>query len=189
MRGGRYRPLTVHRLKGALDADGNITHWENTIATQSIIAGTPFEQMIQDGLDPTSHEGSSELPYDFANLHVSLRTMESKVPVLWWRSVGHTHTAYATETFLDELLELGGKDPYDGRMALLDPESRDAGVLQAVRALVEESDDVPEGRARGVALHKSFGSYVGQVLEVSRGDDGHPRVHRVWVRASTAAAP
>ena len=180
VRGGRYRPLTVHRLKGALDADGNIRHWENAIATQSIMAGTPFEQMIQGGNDPTSHEGSSELPYALPNLHVSLATMESGVPVLWWRAVGHTHTAYATETFLDELLELGGKDPYDGRMALLDPESRDAGVLAAVRALVEEADDVPEGRARGVALHKSFGSYVAQVVEVSAGDDGRPRVHRVW---------
>ena len=180
VRGGRYRPLTVHHLKGALDADGNVSHWENTIATQSILAGTPFEAMVQDGIDATSHEGSSELPYDFPNLHVSLATMASGVPVLWWRSVGHTHTAYATETFLDELFEMGGKDPFDGRMALLDPESRDAGVLQAVKALVEEADDVPEGRARGVALHKSFGSYVAQVIEVSAADDGTPKVHRVW---------
>ncbi len=82
VRGGRYRPLTVHRLKGAVDADGRVTHWENTIATQSIMAGTPFEAMMSDGIDPTSHEGSSELPYDFPNVHVSLATMESKVPVL-----------------------------------------------------------------------------------------------------------
>jgi len=101
--------------------------------------------------------------------------------VLWWRSVGSTHTGYATETFLDELLEAGGKDGLDGRMALLDPDSRDAGALRAVGELVDEkAGALPDGRARGVALHKSFGSYVAQVAEVSRGPDGLPKVHTVW---------
>ena len=181
IRGGYYRPLAVHRLEATLDADGNITHWRDTIAAQSILAGTPFQGMIKDGIDPQSVEGSIELPYDLPNFEVSLHSPEVRVPVLWWRSVGSTHTAYATETFLDELLEAGERDAIEGRMALLDPASRDAGVLGAVRDLVErDAPDVPEGRVRGVAMHKSFGSYVAQVAEVSKGEDGLPTVHKVW---------
>jgi len=106
IQGGRYRPLTVHRLHATLDAEGKITHWENAIASQSIIKGSPFEQIIKDGVDPTSVEGSRGLPYAIANLSVTVRNMESAVPVLWWRSVGHSHTAFATETFIDELLQI-----------------------------------------------------------------------------------
>jgi len=180
IRGGYYRPIAVHRMRGTLDADGNITHWEDTIVAQSIVAGTPMEGMAKGGVDPLSVEGSRDLPYALPNLRVSLHTLAAGVPVLWWRSVGSTHTGYATETFLDELLEAGGRDPLDGRMALLDPASRDAGVLRAVRELADWDSEVPAGRARGVALHKSFGSYVAQVAEVSLGTDGLPKVHTVW---------
>ena len=182
IRGGRYRPLAVHRLSGSIDADGSITHWDNVIATQSIAAGSPFEEMmVKDGIDPTSLEGSTSLPYRIPNLRVSLHTMEAGVPVLWWRSVGHTHTAYATETFLDELLEAGNQDPIEGRLALLGEEHpRHRAVLEAVREMSEAAGKAPEGRARGVALHKSFNSYVAQVAEVSKGEDGLPKVHTVW---------
>jgi len=180
IRGGYYRPIAVHRMSGVLDADGNITHWEDTIVAQSIVAGTSMEGMAENGIDPMSVEGSKGLPYALPNLRVSLHTIASKVPVLWWRSVGSTHTGHATETFLDELLEAGGKDALDGRLALLEPESRDAGVLQAVRDLADWGSEAPEGRERGVALHKSFGTYVAQVAEVSVGDDGLPKVHKVW---------
>ena len=181
IRGGYYRPVAVHRMSGVVDADGRITHWSDTVAAQSILEGTPMAGMMENGVDPMSVEGSKGLPYAFPNSEVSLPTLPAKVPVLWWRSVGSTHTGYATETFLDELLEAGGKDGLDGRMALLDPDSRDAGALRAVGELVDEkAGALPDGRARGVALHKSFGSYVAQVAEVSRGPDGLPKVHTVW---------
>jgi isoquinoline 1-oxidoreductase beta subunit len=180
IRGGRYRPMTVHRLRGGLDAGGGIVGWEQTIATQSIFAGTPFASMVQDGIDPSSVEGAADMPYSISNFGLSLHTMEAGVPILWWRSVGHTHTAYAVETFIDELLEAGGKDPVEGRLALLSGAPREAGVLRAVAQLADWGRTPPDGRARGVAVHKSFESYVAEVAEVSRGEGGLPKVHHVW---------
>jgi isoquinoline 1-oxidoreductase beta subunit len=143
--------------------------------------------MIQNGIDPTSVEGASELPYAIPNIGLSLHTMDAGVPVLWWRSVGSTHTAYAVETFLDELLEKGGKDPVEGRLALLPAASREAGALRAVAALARRAGPVPDGRARGVAVHKSFNSYVAEIAEVSD-QDGMPRVHRVWCAVDCGVA-
>ena len=114
VRGGWYRPLTVHHLRGGLDPQGNVVAWENRIANQSIIAGGPFEGMMEAGLDPTAYEGSTKMPYAWPAHRVTWAQMRSAVPVLWWRSVGHTHTAYATETFLDELLERAGRDAVEG---------------------------------------------------------------------------
>lgn len=181
IRGGRYRPMAVHKLRGGVDAQGNITTWDQTIATQSIIAGSPFEAMIEKGIDPTSVEGAQGLPYAIPHFRVTLHTLKNGVPVLWWRSVGHTHTGYTTETFIDELLALAGKDPVEGRLALLKEHPRHAGVLQRVAELANWSGTSSDAdRARGVAVHKSFDSYVAQIAEVSRDDRGHPRVHRVW---------
>lgn len=181
IRGGYYRPLTVHQLRGGLDKAGTIVAWENRIANQSIVAGSPFEQMMKDGLDPTAFEGSRDMPYDWPANRVTWARMEAKVPVLWWRSVGHTHTAFATETFLDELLEKGGKDPVDGRLALLKADTvRDRGVLERVAEMAKWSGaKAGDGRARGVALHKSFNSYVAMITEVSE-LDGAPKVEKVW---------
>ncbi|WP_118133580.1 xanthine dehydrogenase family protein molybdopterin-binding subunit [Oceanicella sp. SM1341] len=190
LRGGWYRPLTVHRLRGALDANGDITGWENTVANQSIIAGTPFEAMMEDGLDPTSYEGSTKMPYAWPASRVSWARMESKVPPLWWRSVGHTHTGYATETFLDELLEIGGKDPVEGRLALMTKDSagRDRGVLERAADMAGWSGTSGgEGLRRGVAVHESFNTYVAMVAEVSeRG--GFPKVERVWCAVDCGVA-
>ena len=182
IRGGRYRPLTVHKLRGAVDGSGTIVGWDQVIASSSIAAGTPMEaMMIRNGVDMTMIEGARGLPYVIPNFRVGAHIMKNGVPVLWWRSVGHTHTGYTTETFLDELLELGGKDPVAGRLALLKNHPREAGVLKKVAELASWSGPkVGNGRARGVALHKSFNSYVAQIAEVSEGPDGLPKVHKVW---------
>ncbi len=189
MRAGHYRPLTVHRLRGGLDAEGNITAWENTIANQSIVAGSPFEMLIRDGVDATSVEGSTKMPYGWPAHRVSWARMEAGVPVLWWRSVGHTHTAYATEVFLDELLAKGGKDPVAGRLALLKPEAgRDRAVLERVADMAGWSGpEGADGRALGVALHESFDTYVAMIAEVSD-EGGSPRVHRVWAAVDCGVA-
>ncbi len=179
--GGYYRPLFVHKMSGSINAEGDITGWDHTIVGQSIMEGTPFEGMMKDGVDPTMIEGASDLPYAIPNLRVGVQKMKIGVPPLWWRSVGHTHTAYATEMFLDELLTLAGRDPLESRLALLgDAHPRHTGVLKAVAEMADWGSSVPEGRARGVALHKSFDSYVAQIAEVSEGEEGVPRVHKVW---------
>ncbi len=181
IRNGYYRPAFVHRLKGAVDKNGDISHWDQVIVGQSIMEGTPFEGMMEGSIDPTMTEGASDLPYSIENFRVSVHSMKNGIPPLWWRSVGHTHTAFTTETFLDVLLDAGGKDPVEGRLALLgDLNPRHKGVLQAAAKLADWGSTVPEGRARGVALHKSFNSYVAQVAEVGRDDDGLVRVYKVW---------
>src|SRR5690606_24177269 len=102
MRGGYYRPLYLHRMRGAV-RDGRIVAWANTIVGQSLLKGSPFESvMVKDGIDATSVEGAREIPYDIADFRCDLHTTDAGVPVLWWRSVGHTHTGYAVECFVDE---------------------------------------------------------------------------------------
>lgn len=188
IRGGYYRPLVLHRLRGAVQ-DGKITAWANTVVTQSIIKGSPFEAMIKDGIDATSVEGSREIPYDVADFRCDLHTTDVGVPVLWWRSVGHTHTGYAVECFVDELLQAAGLDPVAGRLAMMGKQPRAAGVLRAVAELARWSGPGPTGnRARGVAVVESFNSYVAQIAEVSIGNNGEPRVHKVWCAVDCGVA-
>src|SRR5262249_28579231 len=119
MRGGYYRPMYYHELKAGLHADGNIVGSQHRIVGQSSLAGTPFEQaMVKNGIDATSVEGASNLPYAIPNLYVDLHSPKTGVPVLWWRSVGSTHTAFSTETFIDELAVAAGKDPVVLRRSL-----------------------------------------------------------------------
>jgi isoquinoline 1-oxidoreductase beta subunit len=173
IRGGFYRPVYVHKLAGALDADGNIVAWRQQIVGQSLIK--------KGELDETTVEGASDLPYAIPNLSVTAHPTDLPVPVLWWRSVGHTHTGFAVETFVDQLLETGGRDPVEGRLALLgDGNPRHAAVLAKVAEIADWGGPVPEGRQRGVALHKSFNTYVAEIAEISV-QDGLPRVHKVWV--------
>ena len=179
MAAGRYRPAYVHRLRAGLDAEGNIVAWDNHIVGQSILGGTPFEGMIENGVDATSVEGSNTLPYAIPNLSVGLTTTDVKVPVLWWRAVGSTHTAYATEAFFDELATAAGRDPVEWRMELIRDHPRHTETLKLVAEKANWGGLVPEGRFRGVSLHESFSSVVAQIAEVSvEGTD--VRVHKVW---------
>ena len=179
IKGGYYRPLFVHRMRGAL-RDGKIVAWANTAVGQSFLKGSMFEAMIKDGVDPVMVEGARELPYDIPDFRCDVHTADVGVPTLWWRSVGHTHTAYAVECFVDELLQAAGQDPVAGRLAMMGKAVRHAGVLRAVAELAKWSGPGPFGeRARGVAVVESFGSFVAQIAEVSAGPEG-PRVHRVW---------
>ena len=180
IRGGKYRPLYVHRLRAGLDANGAIVAWEHRIVGQSILAGTAFESvLVKDGIDPLSVEGAANLPYDIPNFTVELHTTKVGVPVLSWRSVGSTHTAYSTETFLDELAQAAGRDPLELRRALLSKHPRHLGVLNLAAANAGWGDALPAGRARGIAVHEAFNTVVAQVAEVSRRPDGLPQVERV----------
>ena len=178
IRGGRYRPAYVHRLRAGLDADGKLIAWDDHIVGQSIVAGTPFEGLIQNGVDSTSVEGAVNLPYAVPNLSVGLTTSDVRVPVLWWRSVGSTHTAYATEVFIDEVAEAAGADPVAFRLDLLKDHPRHRAVLELAAEKAGWGRDLPEGRHVGVAVHESFASFVAQVAEVSV-EDGSLKVHRV----------
>ncbi|ASY65197.1 Isoquinoline 1-oxidoreductase beta subunit (plasmid) [Sinorhizobium sojae CCBAU 05684] len=179
MRAGRYRPAYVHSLKAGLDESGKLIAWHDHIVGQSIVARTALEGMIQNGVDPTSVEGASNLPYAIPNQTVGLTTTDFGVPVLWWRSVGSTHTAFAAETFLDEVAEAAGRDPVEFRLSMLEPDSRHATVLKLAAEKAGWDKPLPEGRFRGVALAESFGSVVAEIAEVSADGNGGIKVERV----------
>ncbi|MBS0356359.1 MAG: xanthine dehydrogenase family protein molybdopterin-binding subunit [Proteobacteria bacterium] len=186
MKGGYYRPQFHHAMEAALNADGSIRAWRHRLVGQSIAKGSPFEGfMIKDGVDGLSVEGAASLPYGIPNLQVELHTpSDITVPILWWRSVGSTHTAYSTETFIDRLAAESKQDPVALRLKLLDKHPRHAGVLRLAAEKAGWGTPLAKGkpgerRGRGVAVHESFHSYVAQVAEVTVQADGSVRVDRV----------
>jgi isoquinoline 1-oxidoreductase subunit beta len=185
MRGGYYRPAFHHRLWAGLDDQGRLVGWRHRLVGQSILAGSPFAAMVKDGIDAVSVEGASNLPYAIPNMLVELHTpTDIGVPVLWWRSVGSTHTAFSTECFIDELAQVAKKDPVAWRLSMLDHHPRHAAVLKLAADKAGWGAPLPAGKAgerrgRGVAVHESFKSYVAQVAEVTVKDDGSYRVDRV----------
>ncbi len=174
-KGGWYRPCSVNRFRGAVDAEGMPIAWEHRIATPSILAA-----MGRTGIDGTSIEGAANLPYAIPAFRVTCAAPDLPVPLWFWRSVGSSQNAYVTECFLDELIALGGKDPVDVRLALLAEHPRHRRALERVVEMSGYGKTLAEGRAMGVAVHESFGSICAQVAEVSR-DGDTPRVHQVWV--------
>jgi isoquinoline 1-oxidoreductase beta subunit len=130
-------------------------------------------------VDPPAVEGASNQPYHVPNFVMSAATVELPIPVGFWRSVGHTHTGFVVESFIDELAHAAGKDPYQYRRDLLGEHPRHLAVLDAAAKAASWGSDLPEGRARGIAVVESFGSYVAEVAEISL-EDGRPRVHKVW---------
>lgn len=135
--------------------------------------------MIKDGIDETSVEGAADIPYAIPNILVDLHSPELPVPVQWWRSVGHSHTAFVVESFLDEIAHAAGRDPVQLRRELLAGHPRHLGVLELATERAGWGKALPNGHRLGVAVHASFGSYIGQVAEVSVADNGRIRVHRL----------
>ncbi len=183
-RGGYYRPLTVHRVRAGIDADGKPVAWHQRIASQSILAGTPFEQfMVKDGVDETTVEGAKDMPYNIPNQKVECHLTKTAVPVLWWRSVGHTHTAFVKETMIDRLAELAKLDPVTYRLNVLARDPRHRGVLELVADRASWLQPLAKKpgmrRGRGVALHESFGSVVAEVAEISIDQAGKLTVDRI----------
>ncbi len=168
MRAGFYRPMYVHSLTAGLDENNRIIGWRHRIVGQSLVKGTMLEMMIRNGIDPSSTEGASNLPYDIPNLGVELHTVQSPVPVQFWRSVGSSHTAFATECFLDDVARAVHADPVTLRRSLLAKHPRHLAVLDAVVAQSGWGKPRAEGRYLGVAVHESFGSLVAQVAQVAR---------------------
>lgn len=180
IRGGYYRPMWYDRISAGIDENGNLKAWKHTIVGQSIIKGTAFENvLVKDGIDETSVEGASDIPYDIPNILVELHSPEYPITVLWWRSVGHSHTAFIVETFIDEIAHTAGKDPYEFRRTLLAKDPRRKALLELVAQKAGWGRTLAKGRGRGIAVHKSFGSYVAQVAEVSVTKEGEVRVHRI----------
>jgi isoquinoline 1-oxidoreductase beta subunit len=180
IQGGYYRSMFYHKMSAGLDAKGMPVAWEHRLVGQSIGLGTAMEKMLtKNGIDSTSVEGAADQPYAVANITVDVHNAASPVTVLWWRSVGHTHTAYAVETFIDRLAHEARKDPLAYRLALLQKQPKLAAVLKVAADKAGWDKKPSSGTGRGIALCESFGSAVAQVVEVSKDASGKIKVDRV----------
>jgi isoquinoline 1-oxidoreductase beta subunit len=179
MRGGYYRPMHLHRARIGFDERGKVLAWDHVIVGQSITTGSVFEQyQVKNGIDATATEGMRE-PYALP-MRLTVHHPKLNVPVLWWRSVGSTHTAFVMETLIDEIARSTRQDPVAYRMQLFgDKHVRHRAALQlAVDKSGYGKQPLPAGRAWGVAVHESFSSVVAYVVEASV-RDGQPVLHRV----------
>jgi isoquinoline 1-oxidoreductase beta subunit len=179
MAAGFYRPMNIHKMRAGLDGLGNITAWENRVVGQSLIKGSFLEGMIQNGVDALTFEGAGELPYHIPNVTVDIHMAQAGVPVLFWRSVGHTHTQFSKETLIDEALIAAGKDPVEGRLELMEDE-RSKAVIRQVAERSNWGKPVPAGVGRGFAFTEAFGGRVAQVVDVSRDRAGRIQVDKVY---------
>jgi isoquinoline 1-oxidoreductase beta subunit len=188
VRGGYYRPMHAHRIEIGIGADGMPAAWRHVIVGQSLLADTPFAMMIKNGVDETAVEGTADTSYNIANFHVSVHHPKVNVPVLWWRSVGHTHNAFVMETLLDELATRARVDPIVYRRKLL---KADAKKLHSVLDLLDQKsgwrNGLPKGRAAGISCHESFDTAVACAVEVSI-DNKRPRIHRATVAVNCGLA-
>jgi len=182
--GGYYRPMAAHRAKIAIGDDGRISAWSHRTVVQSIAKGTPFEPvLVKDGVDQFSVEGIADTPYMIPNMAVGLTDYASPMPCLWWRSVGNSHSAYTMEVLMDMAAEAAGVDPVQFRLAHLDESKTDqarfAGVLRLVAAKAGWDGKETKGKGRGVAVHKSFNTYVAEVCDVSVSVDGKVSIDKI----------
>ncbi len=179
IKGGYYRPMHVHRAEIGFDAKGKVLAWDHVVVGQSIAQGTPFESfMVKDGIDNTALEGMRD-PYDVP-MRLSVHHPKVNVPVLWWRSVGSTHTAYVMETLIDEIARATQQDPVAYRLQLMgDKHPRhQAALMLAVEQSGYGKRKLPKGQAWGVAVHESFDTVVAYVAEASV-TKGVPKLHAV----------
>jgi isoquinoline 1-oxidoreductase subunit beta len=181
VKAGYYRPMTLHRAEIGFDAQGNVLAWDHRIVSQSIVTGSPFEGfLVKDGVDGTTTEGMRE-PYNVP-MRLTVQHPKVNVPVLWWRSVGSTHTAFVMETLIDEIAESTQQDPVAYRMKLIGGDAKHARHRAALQLAVDKSGygkkQLPAGMHWGVAVHESFESVVAYVVEAGV-KDGKPAIGAV----------
>jgi isoquinoline 1-oxidoreductase beta subunit len=175
MAAGWWRPMYLHAAKAGIGGDGKIQGWHHRVVGQSIFA----EMGMGSDVDSTSIEGVNDLHYNVSDLAAELYTTKLGVPIQWWRSVGHTHTAFAVESFMDELAHEAKRDPVAFRLDHLDQDSRYAKVLRLAAEKAGWSNPTPIGHGRGVAVHESFNTVVAEIAEVSIRQDRTIQVHKV----------
>jgi isoquinoline 1-oxidoreductase beta subunit len=190
VRGGYYRPMHAHRVEIGIGREGMPAVWRHVIVGQSLVAGTPFESfLIKNGVDETAVEGTADTSYNIPNFHVSAHHPKVNVPVLWWRSVGHTHNAFVMETLIDELAARAKIDPIVYRRRLLKSEAK---KLRAALDLMDEKSalwrsSLPKDHAVGISCHESFGTAVACAVDVSI-ENKRPKINRATVAVNCGLA-
>ena len=179
IQGGRYRPMVVHKVRAGLDTSGDIAGWDHRIVSQSFVIGNPFEAtLVKNGVDQLAVEGAADMPYQIPNFAVDWHHVSSPVTTLWWRSVGHTHTAQVVEVMIDALANEAHRDWSNSA-------SRCSRIIHGIqpfssspRKKADGEKSSPPGRGRGIAVHESFRSFVAMAAEVTA-KDGTVKVDRV----------
>jgi isoquinoline 1-oxidoreductase beta subunit len=180
MRGGYYRPMNVHQAEIAFDSHHQFLGWKHKISGQSVVGGSPLEKMmVKDGVENVVVEGVANTPYEIPNFLCDLRRPTPNMTTLWWRSVGHSHTAFVTETLIDEIAHETKQDALKMREKLLKNSPRHLSVLNLLAKKSPWGKPAPKGHAYGLAVHESFKSVVGHVVEVSV-EKGEVILHHVW---------
>jgi isoquinoline 1-oxidoreductase beta subunit len=179
MRGGYYRPFTVSRFRGGIDDKGVPVALHHVHVGKPVLASAPIGKfVVKNGIDPTSGEGSADMPYAIANHRVEVHNTTEIVPILWWRSVGHSVNGFVVNSVIDELAVLGKRDPLEVRRGMLADKPRHLAVLNKAAAEAGWGKALAAGHHHGIALEESFGTIVAQVAEVSV-TKGKVQVHRV----------
>jgi isoquinoline 1-oxidoreductase subunit beta len=179
MKAAYYRPISYTEVSGGVDASGNPVVVQAKVVVPSLAEASGFKRLIRpDGVDRVAVEGLGDMAYEIPNIQVDWIKHDFGVPIWFWRSVGATHNTFVTETFMDELAALAGKDPYEFRRALLEKQPRLRAVLDLAAEKAGWREPLPKGVGRGIACVEVFGGWTAQVVEASV-QDGHPRVHRV----------
>lgn len=174
-----YRPATCSKIEGGIDGKGRLIAWNHKLVAPSIFSRV-YPQMVRNGIDPAAVEGAADMKYEIPNIHLEYVRVDLPVPVGFWRSVGHSHNAFAVESFVDELAHASGKDPLEFRLGLLRNHPRSRRVLEVAAEKAGWGGPLKKGHGRGIAQHFSFGSYVAHVAEVSVDEkDAAVKVHRI----------
>lgn len=181
MHAGYFRPMYFHKVQASLNSKNEINAWHHRVVGKSVLTGSDmFEQFfVQNGIDSSSIDGLTNMPYHITNTQIELHSPENKIPVWSWRSVGHTHTAYAKEVMIDKLAQQANEDPYQFRLKHLPTDSRETTVLKTAAEKANWTKPLPQNWGRGIALHQSFDTHVAQVAEVSTNNDGSFKVERI----------
>ena len=175
-----YRPACISRFQIGLSKEGLPIQWENQLAGPSILKRF-VAAMGWFGVDPTSTEGANELPYTIPDFNFDYSLVDTGVPVGFWRSVGSSYNAFFTECAIDEAAKLANQDPYEYRLKLLKDQPRYLKVLEKVVKNANWVDPLPKNHGLGLAIHKSFGSIVSTVIEVSSNAPGIIKLQKAWV--------
>ena len=190
VQGGYYRPMHFHRVEVGVGPDGLPIAWRHVVVGQSLLMGTPFEAvLVKNGVDETAVEGAADTHYNIPNHNVWVHHPKVNVPVLWWRSVGHTHTAFVMETLIDELASRARMDPIAYRRKLLKPEAKKLlSTLELLdKTTAEWRNRLPKGHALGISCHESFGTGVACAVDVSI-ENKRPKIHRATLAVDCGLA-
>src|ERR1044072_2994789 len=190
VQGGYYRPMHLHRVEIGVGPDGLPAAWRHVIVGQSITAGTPFADFTtKNGVDSTMTEGTADTAYAIQNFQVLAHHTKVNVPVLWWRSVGHTHSAFVMETLIDELATRAHMDPFAYRRKLVKADAKKTrNALELLdQATASWRNKLPSGHAFGIACHECFGPGVGCAVDVSI-ENKRPLIHRARVAVDCGLA-